>query len=113
MTRRHGLADGRADERIGLGDGLKRPRARRRRLDSERDEVGGPDADGGQAEAEVDVAARQEGEQRREGNPDEPRIPDDRKRDEDRIEPTGPVLDDPEEDGFVYARMSCFVDSIS
>jgi hypothetical protein len=97
-------ADGRAEERVGLVEPLERPRSPDHGLRDRRQDVARPDAGGGHRRRDEQRSLRPHGEQGCKRDPDEPRVPDDRRRDEDGVEPAGPVLDDPEERVAVELR---------
>jgi hypothetical protein len=91
------LADRRGQERIDIDEDLERPGPVGKHLDDQRQEVGRPDARGRQrGDAQNGAPSRDRG-YRGERDPDEPGVADHRERHEDRVEPPGAVIDDPDE----------------
>src|SRR5439155_19841703 len=76
---------------------LERPRPVDELLQAERDEIGRPDrrSRAGQEEERASPRPRREG--RREDDPHETCVAEDGEPDEDRVQPAGAVVDDPEE----------------
>jgi hypothetical protein len=97
-------ADRRAEERVGLVQGGERPRTPDHALRDCRDDVSRPDAGGRERRGEQHRSLRPHREEWRERDPEEPRVADDRRRDEDQVEPAGAVLDDPEKRVAVELR---------
>jgi hypothetical protein len=92
------------EERVGLRDGLERARPPDERLDRRREEIGDPDAPGGQRRRRDDRPPAPDREQRRDGDPEETGVPCHGQDDEQRIEPVDAMLDDPDERAAVEAR---------
>jgi hypothetical protein len=111
----HGLSYRRADQCVHARNRLERPRSPAGGLDPEGDQICRPDAGGRQRQPEEGIALPEDADDGGEEDPDEARVADDGEPDEDRVEPRRAMLDDPEENVLVYAyaRISCFVDSIS
>jgi hypothetical protein len=113
MAGRKGPA-ARAHQRVGLWDRLRRSRPFHPGLDRQPENVRCPDAARRQENGERDALTGEEGDRDREGDPDRPEVTDGGQADENGVEPSRSVLDDPDEDVVIYRRLrSCFVDSIS
>jgi hypothetical protein len=97
VARREGPGDGAADERVDALEVLEGARAVAGELDGEREKVGAPDARGRERRRREERLLGEHGEDRREGDPDEPGEPDHGQSDEDRVEPPHAVLGDPED----------------
>ena len=97
MARGEGAGDRAADERLDALELLEGTRAVADELDSEREEVGAPDAGGRERSRRQDPVFGEDGEDGREQDPDEAREPDDGESDEYRVEPARAVLGDPED----------------
>jgi hypothetical protein len=104
VSGRERRSDGRAEERVGFVEALERPRSPDQALRDRGDDVARPHAHGGERRRDEQWSLRPHGERRRERDPDETRVTDDGRRDEDGVEPAGAVLDDPEERVAVELR---------